>query len=668
MTGGGTAGIDLNQPAQALAQRSTRPLHRARASVTGAVIRFIIFFPKKAFTMSFNEGASRRDLGAMLLAGAGLAALPAPLRAQTGPVEPTRLISAGETLRPEITGSFGIVAAGRHYACAAGIRMLMAGGNATDAGVAAVFAAAITEISHFGFGGEAPAIIHDAATNRSVVVNGQGTAPGLARPEYFASAGVIPGNGPNGGTIPAVVDAMALALQFNGTMTLAQVLQPAIELADGFVMYNFLAEVFASQQQATSQWDWARRTYYPEGRTPRTGEMFRQPALARTLRIIADADRAAFAQSNNRMAAITAGRDAFYKGDIARRMADAVEADGGLLRYVDLAGYQGRVEAPSSVDVFGHTVLKGGFWSQGPALLIAMNIAEAAGIAAMAPGSEIYLHTLAESIKLAFDDRNKYFGDPAFAAVPTKGLLSKAYAAERAQLIGPLASLEHRYGNPWAHERRPRATPDFKPHMLTASASPVADTTAIEVVDAKGNLFSCTPSSGWLLGGAYVAGDTGVPMSNRMTVFDLDGKSPNVLAPNKRPRTTLTPTLVMKDGKPFLAIGTPGGDNQDQQIMNVLLRVLIHDQPLQAAIEEPRINSNHFHNSFSVKKDDPGALEIENRVPEATRTALAARGHKLTVLGPYGVSTGVVAAGLVPGSGTLRGGADVRRERYVFGW
>ena len=615
-------------------------------------------------------GTSRRELAAMLLAGGGMAALPAPLRAQmtAGPVEPTRLISAGETLRPEITGSFGIVAAGRHYACAAGIRMLMAGGNATDAGVAAVFAAAITEISHFGFGGEAPAIIHDAASGSSIVVNGQGTAPELARPEVFAAAGVIPGNGPNGGTIPAVVDAMALALQFNGTMGLAQVMQPAIELADGFVMYNFLAEVFASQQKATSQWDWARRTYYGDGRSPQTGQIFRQPNLARTLRTIAAADGAAFARTGNRAAAVKAGRDAFYTGDIARRMAAAVEADGGLMRYADFAGYKGRLEAPASVDVFGYRVLKGGFWSQGPALLLALNIAEAAGIAALAPGSETYLHTLAESIKLAFDDRNMFFGDPDFASVPGKGLLSKAYAAQRAAQIGPMASLEHRYGNPWAFEAARRTTPQFLPHMLTPPAGPSADTTAIEVVDAKGNLFSCTPSSGWLLGGAYVAGDTGVPMSNRLTVFDLDAASPNVLAPGKRPRTTLTPTLVLKDSKPFLAIGTPGGDNQEQQIMNVLLRVLIHNQPLQAAIEEPRINSNHFHNSFGIKKDEPGVLEIENRVPEAVRRGLAARGHKLAVLGPYGVSTGVVAAGVVPGAGTLRGGADVRRERYVFGW
>lgn len=617
---------------------------------------------------------SRREMAALALGGAAMVAGSGSVAAQTAAavrasaIEPTRLVSAGETLRPEIVGNFGIVAAGRHYAVAAGNRILLAGGNATDAGVAATLAAAVTEISHFGFGGEAPTIIFDAKTKKVSVVNGQGTAPGLATPDKFAAEGVIPGNGPNGGTIPAVVDAMALALQLNGTMTLSQVIETAIELADGFVMYNFLAEVFVSQQKATSKYKSAYDTYYPGGKLPKTGEIFRQPNLARTLRIIAEADRSTFARTKDRKAAIQAGRDAFYKGDIARRIGAAMEADGGLMRFEDLARYTGKVEAPAMVSVFGHEVCKAGFWSQGPALLMALNIAEAAGIAAMTPGSEIYLHTLAESIKLAFDDRNMFFGDPDFATVPGKGLLSKAYAVERARQIAPMASLEHRFGNPWAHEGRPRTTPQFVPHMLKRNGGPSADTTAIEVVDKDGNLFSCTPSSGWLLGGAYIAGDTGVPMSNRLTIFDLDPASPNVIAPYKRPRTTLTPSIVLKQGAPYLAIGTPGGDNQDQQIMNVLLRVLIHDQPLQAAIEAPRINSNHFHGSFAVKKDEPGVLEIEDRVPADVRAGLTARGHKLDVLGPFGVSTGIVAVGVVPGPGTLRGAADVRRERYVMGW
>jgi gamma-glutamyltranspeptidase/glutathione hydrolase len=408
---------------------------------------------------------SRRDLAALAVGGAALMGGGAPLMAQTTStpaskpaIEPTRLVSAGETLRPEIVGNFGIVAAGRHYAVAAGMRILMAGGNATDAGVAAVFAAAVTEISHFGFGGEAPTIIYDAKSRTASVVSGQGVAPGLATPDKFAEAGVIPGNGPNGGTVPAMVDAMALALQLNGTMTLNQVMQPAIELADGFVMYNFLAEVFVSQQKATSKYKSAYDTYYPGGKLPKTGEIFRQPNLARTMRTIAEADRAEYIRSKNRKAAIQAGRDAFYTGDIARRIGAAMEADGGLMRYDDLARYKGKVEAPAMTSVFGYTVCKAGFWSQGPAMLMALNIAEAAGIASMEPGSDPYLHTVAESIKLAFDDRNAFFGDPDFVTVPAKGLLSKAYAAQRAKLIGPRASLEHRFGDPWAYEGKTRST------------------------------------------------------------------------------------------------------------------------------------------------------------------------------------------------------------------
>ena len=204
--------------------------------------------------------------------------------------------------------------------------------------------------------------------------------------------------------------------------------------------------------------------------------------------------------------------------------------------------------------------------------------------------------------------------------------------------------------------------------MLEQPHSPTADTTAIEIVDAQGNLFSCTPSSGWLMGGAYIAGDTGVPLSNRLTVFDLDPASPNVLVGGKRPRTTLTPTIVTRDGKPYLAIGTPGGDGQDQQIANVLLNIILGRMNLQQAIEAPRIESAHFHESFFEKQDAPGVVEIESRIPAEILSALARRGHRIRVAGDYGAASGIVAAGVDPRSGTLRAGADVRGERYAFGW
>ena len=602
------------------------------------------------------------------LAVAAAATATVSFGAQLPPPRPSA--PAADTMRPEILGSHGIVAAGRHYSVSAGVRMLQQGGNAVDAGVASVFAAAVCEISHFGFGGEAPTMIYDAKTKDIIVINGQGPAPKAATPELFKDRGFVPGNGPLGATIPAMVDAMALALEAKGTMRLEQVMQPAIELADGFPLYAFLRNYLISERNATEQYEWSAKTYYPDGRIPAVGEMFRQPNLARTLRAIVAAEKTAFATSHNRAGAIRAGRDAFYKGDIARRIADADKAAGGVFAYDDLASFHGRIEKPSTTNFHGYDVYKAGPWDQGPVLLQTLNILEGVDLKSAGVNSAEYIHQVHEAIKLAYADRNAYYGDPVFAAVPMTGLLSKPYATERRALIGAQASLEHRPGDPFKFD--PAVKPParrYVPHSQgVKTTAAIGDTTCVDVVDKDGNLFSATPSSGWLLGGAFVAGDTGVPLSNRMTVFDLDPLSPNVLVGGKRPRTTLTPTLVLKDGKPFLAISTPGGDSQDQQILNVLLEMMVFGKDIQEAIEAPRINSLHPFGSFDNHESQPGVLEIEDRVPAAVRDALTARGHKLKVLGPYSMSTGVVAVGVDPQSGTLRGGADVRRERYIFGW
>jgi gamma-glutamyltranspeptidase / glutathione hydrolase len=608
---------------------------------------------------------SRRDFHRLSLAAAAVAGLPAAA-AQNAPVRRGEEVA---TVRPELHGTHGMVAAGRHHTVEAGTRILAAGGNAFDAGVAAVLAAAVNEISHFGLGGEAPAIVFQAASGKVTVISGQGVAPRAASPKVFLPAGVIPGNGPNGGTVPAVVDAMALVLQQFGTMSLGQVLAPAIQLADGFPVYGVLRRSLLYNHDNTVKWEWSRRTYYPEGRVPAIGEIFRQPNLAATLRTVAAAERTALAGGADRVKAIEAGRDVFYRGDVARRIAAAVQADGGLLDYEDLATYRGRLEPAISTRFLGHDVHKAGFWSQGPTLLMTLNILEAAGIEGMSHGNEQYLHTLVEAIKLAFDDRNAWFGDPLFADIPAEGLLSRSYAAERAALIGAQASLQHRYGNPHAHQQGGRRSATaFVPHRLKRPGGPASDTTAIEVVDARGNLFSCTPSSGWLVGGAYIAGDTGVPLSNRMTVFDLDPASPNVLAGGKRPRTTLTPTIVTREGRPFLAVGTPGGDSQDQHIAQTLLNLILGRQNIQQALEAPRLESSHFHQSFEDKRDAPGVLEMESRVPAAVIAALMGRGHLVSVVGAYEIGTAGVAVGVDPRFGTLRGGADFRGERQVFGW
>jgi gamma-glutamyltranspeptidase/glutathione hydrolase len=287
----------------------------------------------------------------------------------------------------------------------------------------------------------------------------------------------------------------------------------------------------------------------------------------------------------------------------------------------------------------------------------------------MGAGSPDAIHTIVEAIKLAYADRDRYYADPDFAKVPGTALLSEPYAALRRKLIDPgKASLEQRPGDP----ERGAATltvaqTGIRLEPAGAEKEP-GDTTAIQVADADGNLFSATPSSGWLLGGAFVAGDTGVPMSNRMQAFRLEPSSPNVLAGGKRPRTTLTPSVVLKDGRPFLAIGTPGGDSQDQQILLVLLNIIDFGMDVQAAIEAPRVNSLHPQSSFDDHSAQPGVLEAERSLAPATLDALQARGHVIRARPPYGISTGVVAAGIDPATGRLRGGADPRRERALVIW
>jgi gamma-glutamyltranspeptidase / glutathione hydrolase len=609
------------------------------------------------------------------------------------------LVLAGATLsaqqrpasvRGETRAAHGVVAAGRTFTVDAGARLMTAGGNAVDAGVASIFAAAVVEISHFGLGGEAPIIIYVARERRVVVINGQGSAPKAATPQLFAGKDAIPGNGPLGATIPAAVDSASIALAKYGTKSLADVLQPAIELADGFPMYEFLHHYFETERRFCEPFAWTMQTYYPGGRITPVGEMFRQPNLAATLRALVAAEKTALAAGASREQAIQAGRDAFYKGPIAREMTSAVREAGGVMTEEDLASYAGKIEEPASAPYRGYTIYKAGFWNQGPSLLQTLRILEGFDLRSMGAGSADAIHTTVEAIKLAYADRDRYYGDPDFVRVPGDVLLSGPYAAARRALIDPKhASLEQRPGDPakgaalLSDAAIPPEGGSYTSPVVsafrrndaprsTASESELekehGDTTSLQVADADGNLFSATPSSGWILGGAFVAGKTGVPMSNRMQAFQLDPASPNVLAGGKRPRTTLTPTVVLKDGKPFLAIGTPGGDSQDQQILLVLLNIIDFGMDVQAAIEAPRVNSLHPVSSFDNHRAQPGVLEVESTLPPAVLSELRARGHVLVVRGPFGISTGIVAAGIDPATGQLRGGADLRRERAIVAW
>ena len=597
-----------------------------------------------------------RTAAALVLAGTALCA------GQSAGVQPRQV-------RSEVRASHGVVAAGRTYTVDAGARLLAEGGTAIDAGVASIFAAAVVEISHFGLGGEAPIVIYSARDRKVTVINGQGSAPRAATPALFAGRDSIPGNGPLGATVPAAVDAVSVALARFGTKSLSDVLAPAIQLADGFPMYEFLHHYLETERAACEPYAWTMRTYYPEGRITPVGEMFRQPNLAATLRLMAKADADARAAGATREQGIEAGRNAFYQGETARQIAEAVKEAHGVMTAEDLAAYHSKIEEPVSVPYRGYTVYKAGFWNQGPALLQTLRILEGFDLRAMGQGSPDAIHTTVEAIKLAFADRDRYYGDPDFVRVPGDMLLSEPYARMRRTLIdSKRASLDQRPGDPVNGTALLADVNSQKAADRKQDVTEKGDTTSVQVVDAEGNLFSATPSSGWLLGGAFVAGPTGVPMSNRMQAFNLDPRSPNVLAGGKRPRTTLTPTIVLKDGKPFLAIGTPGGDSQDQQILLVLLNIIDFGLDVQAAIEAPRVNSLHPVSSFDDHKPQPGVLEAEASLGPAVLKELAARGHVLRIRPAFGISTGVVAAGIDPVTGRLRGGADLRRERALVAW
>jgi len=574
---------------------------------------------------------------------------------------------AAQTMRAEVGARAYVVAAGRHFAVEAGMRTFRGGGNAFDAGVAAVLAASVSEIQLFGFGGEGPVVLYDAKTKMVVVVNGQGLAPAAAKPEVWAGKPYVDFQGPLAATVPAVLDSMTIVLAKYGTKRLSEVLAPAIELADGFPMYDILQAALIRERKNCERYPSTMAVYYPGGKVPEIGELFRQPDLARTLRAISTAEELEFKKSKDRLKAIEAGRAAFYSGDVAKRLVKAAHDGGGILSEEDLATFRGRIEEPQHVPYRGYEVYKAGFWTQGPALLQTLNLLSGIDLRAKGFQSADYFHTVTEALKLAYDDRDVYYGDPDFSKLPREALLAPGYADQRRGLIGPRASRVHRPGSPAGLNPADFQSP--RPASATLEeGSPPGDTTAVNAVDAAGNLFSAVVSGAWIIDGAFIAGDTGVPLSQRMQQFSLDPKSPNLVGPKKRPRITLTPTIVTKDGKPYLAIATPGGDSQDQQNLNVLLAHLDFGLPIQEALEAPRFNSEHMHNSFRDHRDEPGVLTIEGRVPWEVLEELRRRGHDLRIVGPFRMPTAVTAVGIDPKLGTLFGGADVRGERAIAGW
>jgi gamma-glutamyltranspeptidase/glutathione hydrolase len=608
-------------------------------------------------------------------------------------------ISTADTFRPVVRGRRGVVAGGHPLSVEAGMRVLQHGGNAVDAGVATTLAASVIEFSHFSFGGEVPILIKMRGTSATVkegssvaVIEGMGTAPAKATREFFvnrvssrtagtdpdssagnadrptmagAKSGVIPSTGPLSATVPAVLDACVVALDKFGTKSLAEVMQPAIELADGFPIDELRVQYIKTRAPIFSQWPDAKRIFLPHGEVPRLGDVFVQADLARSLRAIVAAEKAS--AHRGRHVALMAARDYFYKGPLGKRIGDYMQSHGGLIAASDLAGWHATVGTPARGEYRGYEIYKTGFWAQGPMMIEVLNLLESYDLKKMGQNSPDYIHAVTEALKLGFADRDRFYGDPNFVKIPAQ-LLSKDYAAMRRNLIDKQrASLDQRPGDP----------ANMKPLLASATtvsynALPVPeiekanDTTCVNVIDKDGNMFSATPSGAWLP--AVVAGDTGVLMGQRLQSALTDPNSPNVVAPGKRPRITLTPTLVLKDGQPFMILSTPGGDNQDQALLQVLLNVIEFGMNPQEAVEAPRFDTQHYVSSFDNHEFLAGVLNVESRIAAEVIEKLGARGHKIKIQGPWGTGSAPTAIMYDVKSGVISGGADPRRGRYAVAW
>jgi gamma-glutamyltranspeptidase / glutathione hydrolase len=577
------------------------------------------------------------------------------------------------TTRPELAGTFGMVASTHWLASAAGMAVLEHGGNAFDAAVAAGLVLQVVEPHLNGPGGEVPVIAHHAGRGETFVLCGQGVAPAAATLEAFAALGLdlVPGSGLLAACVPGSFGAWMLLLREFGTLRLREVMGYAIGYAaSGYPLQPAISWGIAGVAELfRDHWPSSAKVYLPGGRVPAPGSRFANPALAATYQRILDEAEAA---SQDRDEQIEAARRAYYEGFVAEAIAayiasaEVMDVTGqphrGLLGHADLAGWHPRLEAPVTVEFGGLTVCKTQPWGQGPVLLQQLALLGGFDLAAMGPGTADYVHTVTECGKLAFADREAWYGDPDFADVPVKALLSAGYADERRRLAGPEASAGLRPGSP--DGRTPRL-PDFvtragtgddgsaapsldaEPPRLdpgtgepttrtsgpagpAASSHRAGDTCHLDVADRFGNMVSATPSGGWLQSSPVIPG-LGFCLGTRAQMFTLTPGLPATLAPGKRPRTTLTPSLALRDGEPYLAFGTPGGDQQDQWSLLFFLNHVTFGMNLQQAIDFPSFHSAHMPSSFYPRQAQPRALDVESRLGDPVIGDLRRRGHRVNV-------------------------------------
>jgi len=599
---------------------------------------------------------------------------------------------SSRTVKPVLHGRHWVAITGKPLAATAGALVFAKGGNAADA-ACAMLAATCTMWDTLGWGGETQALVYDPRVKKVVGVNALGVAPTGATPAFFRAKGLAypPAYGPLAAVTPGTPGGLITMLSEFGRLGLKDVLEPAIEMADGYAIEGELANALEREKKRLAGWPYSKAVFLPHaGETreaPVAGEVFRQPDLAATLRKLVDAEQQALAAGRSRKEALRAAYDRFYRGDIALELVRGTREQGGLITADDLARWQVKLEEPVKTTYKGIDVYKLTVWTQGPAMLQALNILENVDLKAMGYNTPRYIHTLYQAMSLAFADRDFYYGDPAFPPEePVAGLLSKEYAKERLNHIRPDRNdPDVRPGDPypfqggtnpfrglldaWHTVPVPRAgapAPDLTGEAMTYDEAFHAGTTSVVAADAEGWVVSMTPSGAW--NPAVIAGRTGIGLSQRMQSFVLDeAENPyNVVVPGKRPRVTLTPTLSMKDGLPHLAFAVQGGDTQDQNLLQFFLNVVEFGMNVQQAAEAPNVNSYQMRSSFGAHESRPGHLTVASSMPEAVRRELEAMGYTLAF---EPITSGPInAVFLDRAHGTMWGGSSHHGEDYGIAW
>ncbi len=579
--------------------------------------------------------------------------------------------------RPVAHGTRGIVTSGHSLTTMAAVRMLLSGGNAFDAAAAAGFAAAVIEpTASYTLAAEGVGMVYHAASGTMQALSGQGVAPQAQTVAKFRDLGLdrIP-TGPGSQahlsfTVPGVVDAYLLLLSTYGTKPVREVLEPAIDYAEhGFPMYAYMHRmlgVAATREQFDRYPPGGTDVFYPNGDVPPVGRLLLQPQLGRTLRILVDAERAA---SGSRRHGIEAARSAFYEGEIAHHIVDFSQQAGGFLRLEDLAWYRAKFEEPVRTTFAGYEICTQDTWTQAPVLLQALNMLEQIDLHALGHNSPAYIHTVTEVLKLAFADRELYYGDPNFATVPIGALLSRDYAAARLGLVdanraapGLPAPGDPNTGQAVREGAILPLMPASTPAPTGASAE--EGTTHFSVVDSEGNMVCITPSGGVFRKSAFVPA-LGCTLSTRSEMFFLDDDHPNGLRPGKRPRTTLVNYFACRNGEPVMTFGCPGGDDQAQANLQLILNVLVFGMNPQQAVEAPRFASQSVVNSFYPRAYYPAQLNIETGMDDETVRQVSALGHVVERVGACGI--GAIVTQRDPEHGVLVSGADPRRPTYGIG-